>query len=223
MKKGVLLAGVLAVFIAFVLLANLACAVEGASGAIKEGAQNILNEVKSAPSEPLEKPVVIPSGLDVAAKVFLGVTSPVRIDILIISIMVFILLFIVVANALRIIPNPETGTGNLFGKSITIIPIAFIVTGLMGFGGVINFISKELIGFGNLFNFLGRLDPGAIIFALVLMFALFSVLSRVMSMLKSMRRAEELEKAKAEGAEIGAKLGFLSSMREMFNFTRGKR
>lgn len=222
MKKGVLFVCVLLAFV--LVMASFACAEGEATNPtnnLKENAQGVVSEIKGATSsEPFEKNVDIPSGLDIAARVFLGIkTNQVALDVLIISIMIFILFFIIIANALRIMPVPETGTGNSFEKNITIIPIAFIVTGLVGFSGAISIASRELIAFGNFFDFLGALSPGAIIFALVFIFAAFSVISKLMSFFRKMKRENELEKAKAEGAKIGQELGFLSSMKEMFRFT----
>ena len=126
--------------------------------------------------------------------------------------MVWIILFVVVVNVLKLTP--------FFEKEWTALLGAFAITTLMGLTGGIKFAAEFFLGFGDLFEFLGRWGPGEIIFALVLLATIFAVASKILGILNAMKRQSELEGAKAEGARIGAELGFANSMRKMFNFTK---
>ena len=183
----------------------------GATGADVSKGQQLIDSIKNTPENPLDRTVTIPDYLKTPASIIFGVSENISLEVLIILLMVWIIFFVIMVNILKLVP--------LFDKEWTALLGAFALATLMGLTGAIKFAAEFFLGIGNLFEFLGRWSPGAIIFALVLVAAIFAVVSKILGIFRGMKREADIEKAKSKGAEIGAQLGFMKSMGNMFDFT----
>ena len=174
------------------------------TGAVSKG-QQLIDEIKNAPENPLDKTVSIPEYLRIPAGIIFGVSENISLEVLIILLMVWVIFFVIVLNVLKVIPSPmNIGSTPLFENEWTALLGAFALATLMGLTGAIKFAAEFFLGVGNLFEFLGRWSPGAIIFALVLVAAIFAVVSKILGIFRGMKREADIEKAKNKGADIGA-------------------
>jgi len=172
---------------------------------IPTGSSNITSTERITPF--LEKDVEIPEGLELFARVFLGVKpeQPITWPELSILIACFLIFFFVFKDVMDMIPFFETKARAIVG--------AFIVVSLVGISGGFMLLMSFLIDLGSLFGFLTA-HPLLTLFFVFIILLVIMFLS--MTVLKVIKRKISLEIAEAEGEEEGMMKRSLRTLKKIW-------
>ena len=156
---------------------------------VKEELEKLKKDIK-IPKLDLSKPVVVPEYLQLPARIIFGIKEQIPIDLFIILIGVWFVLFLLVAEILKFMP---------FFKGWTVWGVAFVLTSLGGMSGAIRSFAVFIFGLSSFLERWPALSALAIIFAIVLIAIIGFVLKIV---LESLRNNLKLEEAEEEGEKI---------------------
>jgi cellulose synthase/poly-beta-1,6-N-acetylglucosamine synthase-like glycosyltransferase len=153
-----------------------------------EGVEGVREKSRSS----LENDVQFPENLQFFSKILFGIKGEISLQIFIVLIAVWFLLFFVMVSILRVLP--------IF-KGLIIWPISFIITSLIAFSGAIKAFSEFIFSWGGFFKFLEAWPVLNIILTIIIVLFIFIILR---SILKWMRNISRVEQAKSEGVQLGA-------------------
>jgi len=148
-------------------------------------AQNDIIPEITTEEDSLAKALDIPKGLTIPLRIVFGLEEPISIRILVIHLMLWSLVFFLLAMILKFVP--------LF-KDWIVWPISFIVTSLIAFGGAIKILVELFIINAEIFRAFGGLSVGAIIFTVVVVLALLFIISKISSTARKYMKAFEAER-----------------------------
>ncbi len=127
-----------------------------------------------------------------------------------------IIVFLLVSFLFFLTFNNTFSIFSPFGGA-TRLGISLMMTLLSGVIGILKGISMALLSLSETMKWLAGWSTAALAFITVLIIVLWIVLSKVSV---EMRRRETILRGKQEGAEVGAKFGFLEALKNIVNFTK---
>ncbi len=192
-----------------IFFAQILNAQENESRDSAEKAGNITAGLKEG-SEKIEKKITkeieIPESLRGPAKIIFGIEENLPLNVLVISLMLWIILFSFFFNILEFF-SP-------LSKSVALIT-AIAMTSILSFIGSIKTMSVFLFNIGNKIKFLEELGILGTIIAFIIIIVIWFLFSKTIRRMKIVR---EREKAIEMGARIGADTEFTKAMREAAEF-----
>lgn len=172
---------------------------------IKEGLKEATSKIASKTDPIVEKEIEIPERLQTLAKILFGIEDKSSVSALVISFLVWLLFLLLFTNILMY--------WSLFSKEVA-FAAGVILTIIMAALGIVKNISVFLINIGSYFKFLEHWSAGALGFGVVLILIIAFIIMRIG---KYFREQAGITRAHEEGIEVGAELGFLQRLREMFS------
>jgi hypothetical protein len=185
--------GVMTLFFIALILVNLV------------SAQNVSNVtsgfsgIENVTSINLEEEVEIPVGLDIIARIALGTPKVIQVNILVVMVCVWIVLFLLLQKILVM---------TSFFKGVTSWISAAAMTCILGITGTIKIVAELFYDFASLFGILELWSPLKVILALLIGYALFYALSLV---IKLLQKRIELMDSEKKGEDI-AKLAKMAEI-----------
>ncbi|MDO8459621.1 MAG: hypothetical protein Q7S74_00790 [Nanoarchaeota archaeon] len=142
----------------------------------------------------LEQNVVIPEGLQIAAKIIFGLREVDKIELqtFVILIALWIAVFAFIMSVVRIIPT--------FDKPIKALVVSAIVTTLIALTGAIRFMAVLLFSFG---SFFGLFEKYVLLRLFLMIILLVAFLFVVLKLTKKLKKQEGVLSAEKVGQNIG--------------------
>jgi hypothetical protein len=183
------------------------------SNASNNQIKNSLEDAKAKlalKTDPLiEKEIKLPSQTRIFTNLIFGVKETVALSFLIIFVAIWLLTLMFLSNILQLLPS---------FKGVTALYVSLGLTVAMAFAGIFRFASISLLQIDSIFTFLEGWKGGVLAVSLLIIILITLILSKIF---KSIREKAEITQAHKDGAKIGAELGFMMRMREMFGMTNG--
>lgn len=211
MKKRVVLSLVLIVLVSLILISCVYAQDDAAVVPLEEEEDNVGNEdkevdiptdikkgveevkgIKEKTEETLEQDIVVPEKLQIPARIIFGVKGEIPLNIFIVLIGVWIVIFLLIEKILEFTPFFE-GLRAWIG--------AFVITCLIAITGAIRSVVVFLFNLANIFGILEKWSVLKIVVVLIILAVFFYGLSILMKMLN---KKLMLDRADVEGTEAGA-------------------
>ena len=152
----------------------------------------------------VEKQITLPERLQKPAEILLKLEATLPVSLLITTLAVLLIFLLAFTDIMR-------SFGPFSERTSVLVGILLVI--LLSVTGTIKNISFYLFNIGKKFQFLQNSEAGTLGFAVVIILAI-GLLAH--SLLKRFRRLKEKQKAQEEGAKMGATLGTMSSLVNMF-------
>lgn len=201
MEKRVILTLVLIILVNFFIIsvcsqeeekdANLPADIGKGIENITEGIEGVKG-IKEKTDTVLEQDIIVPENLQIFARIIFGVQGEIPLQIFIILVGIWIVLFILIASILKLTPFFEGFKAWIGGA---------VITCLIAITGTIRSLAIFSFNFGNFFGFLEKWSVLKIVVALVIVGILFYGASII---LKLINKSSMLNKAEMAGVKAGA-------------------
>ena len=170
-------------------------------------AQNISTaSFKTATNQALNKEIALPGWADIIARVLFGVEDKITFSNFIILVAVWLMLFLMIFNIIKLMP---------FFKGDTVKLIASIcITLIIAISKVMITLSEQLLSFVSSFKFFKDWSAGALFFSIVLVVVVFFFLIKVLNKIGDKM---EVGAAESAGDEAGAGLGIMKVISRVFS------
>lgn len=158
-----------------------------------------LNKIKN--SSITEKEIQIDENLSELLNTILGLKKPIFLSILIITILIWIGLFILFLNMSKLLPYGE--------KKLFTFLTSFIILLIIGNQGILNNIALMIYSTSNILPLFNKLSSGAVIFSIMLLTIIIVILLKLSSYVKE---KEKLDNAKVVGEKLAKDSGYRSKI-----------
>lgn len=194
MKRGLL---VIPIILLFFILAVLVYAQEQVSdiSGLNQSVKNITGSLNDRTENLLEKEVNIPDWFGVPARVLFGIEQGILWQNLIILLGVWIMIFIILVEAVSFVPFLKNKIISFF--------VALIITCLISITGAVNNLALFFWNFGEMFNFL---KEWSILQIILTMIGFAVVIFAAIKFNKLIRNKYKLDKAEGLGMKAGAQM-----------------
>ncbi len=164
--------------------------------------------------EKLESEINIPENWQIPARIVFGIKSDTEISLskLIILISIWIILFLFTIEVIR--------TMHMFKETIVWL-MAFTLTIIFGVTGTVKSLSDFFFGFTSFFKFLEEWELGKVSSFFIIIIIISILIKRFI--IQPIENKAKKSQAQQEGMEVGTELGFLSSLRKWFSWSKKNR